>query len=62
LEETALDAGQLKGLEVILIAGAVAWFYFSQINSLKKLKKEREEKDKKKQEGGGDSSRKSPGG
>jgi hypothetical protein len=61
LEETALDAGQLKGLEVILIAGAVAWFYFSQMNSLKKLKKEREEKEKKNQEGGSSSGTK-PGG
>lgn len=41
-----MDAGALKGLEVIVIAGAVAWFYFSQTNSLKRLKKEREELEK----------------
>jgi hypothetical protein len=57
-----MDAGQLKGLEVVLIAGAVAWFYSSQMNSLKKLKKEREEKEKKNQDGGGGSSGTNPGG
>jgi hypothetical protein len=44
LEENAMDAGQLKRLEVIPIAGAVAWFCFFPPNSLKKLKKERVEK------------------
>jgi hypothetical protein len=57
-----MDAGALKGLEVVLIGGAVAWFYFSQMSSLKKLKKEREEKEKKRLEGGDGPSGTNPGG
>jgi hypothetical protein len=34
----------MKGLELLLIVGVVAWFYFSQMSNLKKLKEEREAK------------------
>jgi hypothetical protein len=34
----------MKGLELLLIVGVVAWFYVSQMSNLKKLKDAREAK------------------
>jgi hypothetical protein len=31
-----MSSGALKGIEVVLIAGAVAWFAYSQLNALKR--------------------------
>ena len=39
-----MDSSSLKGLEFLVIVGAVAWFYVSQTAKLKKLKAEREAK------------------
>jgi hypothetical protein len=39
-----MDSSSLKGLEFLVIIGAVAWFYVSQQNKLKRLKAEREAK------------------
>jgi hypothetical protein len=39
-----MDSSALKGLEFLVIIGAVAWFYVSQQQKLKKLKAEREAK------------------
>jgi hypothetical protein len=41
-----MDSSSLKGIEFLVIIGAVAWFYVSQQQKLKKLKAEREAKDK----------------
>jgi hypothetical protein len=37
-----VDTGAFKGLELILIVGAVGWFYVSQMGNLKRLREERE--------------------
>jgi hypothetical protein len=39
-----MDTSSLKGLELLVIVGAVAWFYFSQMSKLDRLKREREHK------------------
>ncbi|WP_295883643.1 hypothetical protein [uncultured Thiohalocapsa sp.] len=39
-----MDSSSLKGLEFLVIIGAVVWFYVSQQNKLKRLKAEREAK------------------
>jgi hypothetical protein len=39
-----METSSLKGLELLVIVGVVAWFYFSQMSKLDKLKKEREAK------------------
>lgn len=39
-----MDSSALKGIEFLVIIGAVAWFYVSQQQKLKKLKAEREAK------------------
>lgn len=33
-----MSSGSLKGLEVVLIAGLVFWFAYSQLNALKRSK------------------------
>lgn len=40
-----MDTSSLKGLEFLVIIGAIAWFYMSQTGKLKKLKEEREDKE-----------------
>ena len=39
-----MESSSLKGLEFLVIVGAVAWFYMSQQRNLKRLKEEREAK------------------
>jgi hypothetical protein len=39
-----VESGAFKGLEFVLIVAVVAWFYFSQMHNLKRLKQEREAK------------------
>jgi hypothetical protein len=39
-----MDTGTLKAIELIVIIGAIAWFYSSQQRNLKRLKDEREKK------------------
>ncbi|WP_156427923.1 hypothetical protein [Thiohalocapsa sp. ML1] len=46
-----MDTSSLKGLEFLIIVGAVAWFYFSQMSKLKRLKQEREAKHEQADEG-----------
>jgi hypothetical protein len=41
-----MDSSSLKGLEFLVIVGAVAWFYVAQQRNLKRLKEEREAKEK----------------
>ncbi|MCG6941139.1 MAG: hypothetical protein LJE69_07805 [Thiohalocapsa sp.] len=41
-----MDTSALKGLELLVIVGAVVWFYQSQMRNLKQLKEERETKGK----------------
>jgi NADH:ubiquinone oxidoreductase subunit 6 (subunit J) len=41
-----MDTSSLKGLELLVIVGAVAWFYLSQQRNLKRLREEREAKRK----------------
>ncbi len=40
-----MESSSLKGLEFLVIVGAVAWFYIAQQRNLKRLKAEREAKD-----------------
>lgn len=39
-----MDAGSLKGLELLLIVGVVGYFYLRQRSNLQRLKEEREAK------------------
>jgi hypothetical protein len=39
-----MDTGAFKAIELIVIVGAIVWFYSSQQRNLKRLKDEREAK------------------
>ena len=39
-----MDTGAFKAIELIVIVGAIVWFYSSQQRNLKRLKDEREDK------------------
>jgi hypothetical protein len=41
-----METSSLKGLEFLVIVGAVAWFYFSQMSKLNKAKQARTSKPK----------------
>jgi hypothetical protein len=43
-EDYTMETSSLKGLEFLVIIGAVAWFYVAQTRNLKRLKEEREAK------------------
>jgi hypothetical protein len=46
----AMSTGAVKGLEVLLIAGVVFWFAYSQLNALKRTKPTAAEETEKTQE------------